>query len=74
MQIGAWSCSHRRGSASGASTSNTSLMMGALSINLSTVPERPRFIPFYTVEDEEYTTYLQRILLRNGLPLSPGSR
>jgi hypothetical protein len=49
-------------------------MMGALSINLSTVPERPRFIPFYTVEDEEYTTYLQRILLRNGLPLSPGSR
>jgi len=29
-------------------------------INLSTVPEKLRFIPFYKVQDEEYTTYLRR--------------
>jgi hypothetical protein len=31
-----------------------------LTFELSTAPERLRFMPFYRVQDEEYTTYLRR--------------
>jgi hypothetical protein len=32
-----------------------------LAFELSTVPEKLRFMPFYQVQDEEYTTYLRRV-------------